>query len=62
VLLTKGYGYKDPENKKPVTETALFAIGSGTKAFTVSLANYLVTDLGLDFDAPITNYFPELRF
>lgn len=62
ILLTKGYGYKDVEAKKPVTENTQFAIGSCTKAFTASLIGYMVKDFGLDLDAPITSYFPELQF
>jgi len=62
VLLTKGYGVKDMENKKPVTENTLFAIGSCTKAFTASLVNYLIKDFSLDLDVPIHQYYPELQF
>ncbi len=62
VLLTKGYGVKDMEHKKPVTENTLFAIGSCTKAFTASLVNYLIKDHNLDLDAPIHQYYPDLQF
>ncbi|CAN5597776.1 hypothetical protein BH10ACI1_BH10ACI1_00270 [soil metagenome] len=34
VIYSKGLGYKDFENKIPVTENTQFAIGSATKAFT----------------------------
>jgi CubicO group peptidase (beta-lactamase class C family) len=62
ILMAKGYGVKDLENQKPVTENTLFAIGSCTKAFTASLVSYLVKDVNLDLDAPINQYFPELKF
>jgi CubicO group peptidase (beta-lactamase class C family) len=62
VLLAKGYGYKDYENKVPVTENTLFAIGSCTKAFTSSLLSFPMKDGKLDFDKPVNSYLPELRF
>jgi CubicO group peptidase (beta-lactamase class C family) len=62
VLLAKGYGYKDYENKTPVTENTLFAIGSCTKAFTSSLLAFPMKDGKLDLDKPVNHYLPELRF
>ncbi len=62
VLLAKGYGYKDFENKTPANENTLFFIGSCTKAFTSSLLSYPMADGSLDIDLPINNYLPELRF
>lgn len=62
VLMTKGLGVKDMENQQPVTENTLFAIGSCTKAFTASLMNDLIKDFNVDLDAPVTQYYPELKF
>ena len=62
VILAKGFGYKDYENKVPVTENTLFAIGSCTKAFTSSLLSFPMKDGKLDFDKPVNSYLPELRF
>lgn len=62
VLFASGFGYKDIENKKPVTENTLFAIGSCAKAFTASLLSNEMKEGKLDLDAPINTYFPELRF
>ena len=62
VILAKGFGYKDYENKVPVTENTLFAIGSCTKAFTSSLLAFPMKDGKLDLDKPVTQYLPELRF
>jgi CubicO group peptidase (beta-lactamase class C family) len=62
VILTKGFGYKDYENKVPVTENTLFAIGSCTKAFTSSLLAFPMKEGKLDLDNPIKQYLPELRF
>ncbi|MGH2647784.1 MAG: serine hydrolase, partial [Ginsengibacter sp.] len=41
VVYAKGFGYKDYENKVPVTSNTLFAIGYCTKAFTASLTGML---------------------
>src|SRR6478736_6590011 len=49
VVYAKGFGYKDYENKIPVTENTLFAIGSCTKAFTASLLGMLNKDSKVDF-------------
>lgn len=62
VILAKGFGYRDYENKKPVTENTQFAIGSCTKAFTASLAGYAIKEKGIDLDTPVSTYFPELKF
>ncbi len=62
VILSKGYGYKDYENKKLVTENTLFGIGSCTKAFTSSLLSLPMKEGKLELDKSITNYLPELRF
>ncbi|MBX9782103.1 MAG: serine hydrolase [Chitinophagaceae bacterium] len=62
VLLAKGFGFKDYENKVPVTENTLFAIGSCTKAFTSSLLSFPMKDGKLDLDKPVNSYLPELRF
>ena len=62
VLYAKGFGYRDYENKLPVTPNTLFAIGSCTKAFTASLLGLLNRDDKVDFDKPVRSYLPELRF
>lgn len=62
VLMANGFGFKDLENRQPVTENTLFAIGSCTKAFTASLLNFAIEDKGIDLDAPVGRYLPELQF
>ena len=62
IIYAKGFGYKDYENKLPVTPQTLFAIGSCTKAFTASLLGLLREDGKVDFDKPVRNYLPELKF
>ena len=50
VVYAKGFGYRDLENKLPITPNTVFAIGSTTKAFTASLMGILEDEgkLGLD--------------
>lgn len=62
VIYVKGFGYKDYENKVPVTENTLFAIGSCTKAFTASLIGLLNKDGKVDLDKPVHDYMPDLKF
>ena len=62
VVYLKGFGYRDYENKKPVTPNTLFAIGSCTKAFTASLVGQLEANKQLEYDASPIKYLPELRF
>jgi CubicO group peptidase (beta-lactamase class C family) len=62
VLLAKGFGYRNIEQKLPVTNETLFAIGSCTKAFTASLLGILAKDNLFELNKPVINYYPELRF
>lgn len=62
VVYTGGFGHRDFENKLPVTENTLFAIGSCTKAFTASILGMLVKEEKVDLDKPVRNYLPELKF
>jgi CubicO group peptidase (beta-lactamase class C family) len=61
IVFAKGYGYRDVENKKPVTENTLFAIGSCTKAFTAAAIGKLVDDGIVDLDEPVIRYLPDFR-
>jgi CubicO group peptidase (beta-lactamase class C family) len=62
VIYAKGFGYRDYENKLPVTPHTLFAIGSCTKAFTASLIGLLQKDGKVDIDKPVRDYLPALKF
>ncbi len=62
VVWSKGYGYRDVENKLPVTPNTQFAIGSCTKAFTSTVIGMLNKDGKLDYDQPVRTYLPDLRF
>lgn len=62
VIYSKGFGYRDVENKKPVTPNTLFAIGSSSKAFTSSLIGLLEKDGKLKLDDNATALLPQLSF
>lgn len=62
IVYSKGFGYRDYENKKPVTPNTLFAIGSSTKAFTASLLGMLEKDGLLKLDDVVTTHLKDLRF
>lgn len=62
VIYAKGFGYRDYENRIPVTPNTLFAIGSCSKAFTCSLLGLLNKDGKVDFDKPVRTYLPDAKF
>jgi CubicO group peptidase (beta-lactamase class C family) len=62
VIYSKGFGYRDYENKKPVTPNTLFAIGSCSKAFTSSLLGMLRNESKVSFDEKPSTYIPSLAF
>ena len=54
----KGFGYRDLENKLPVTSKTLFPIASNTKLFTAVAMGMLVEEGKLAWDEPISNHIP----
>ncbi|MBE0674893.1 MAG: serine hydrolase, partial [Bacteroidales bacterium] len=62
IVYSRGFGYRDYDNKIPVTPNTLFAIGSCTKAFTSSLVGILDDEKRIDIDKSPIKYIPELRF
>ena len=62
IVYSKGFGYRDYENKNPVTPNTLFAIGSCSKAFTASVLGLLEKEGKLDLDKPAVTYLPFLKF
>lgn len=62
VIYNKGFGYRDIEQKKPVTPNTLFAIGSSSKAFTAALLGILQKEGKLSLDGNAVSYLPQLRF
>jgi len=61
VVLAKGYGYRDLENKLPMTADTLLAIGSSSKAFTTFALGVLVDKGLMDWDTPLRTYIPWFR-
>lgn len=61
VIYAKGYGYRDLENKLPVTTATLFPIGSITKSFTALTFAILKQEGKVDWDQPVRNYLPEFQ-
>lgn len=62
IVYSKGFGWRDVDNKKPVSPNTLFPIGSSTKAFTAALVGKLVDEGKVSLDSPVVNYLPALRF
>jgi CubicO group peptidase (beta-lactamase class C family) len=61
IILLKGYGLRDVKDNLPVTPKTLFAIGSITKSFTVSVLGMLVDEGKLDWDKPVRDQMPDFR-
>lgn len=62
VVLSKGYGFRDLESGAKATGETLYQIGSCTKAFTSALCAVFVDKGLLDWDTPVREYVPDLRF
>lgn len=58
IILAEGYGYRDLDNKKPMTENTILAIGSSSKAFTTFIMGKLVEENIMEWDKPLRNYIP----
>ncbi len=61
VVLAEGYGYRNVEERLPVTAETLFAIGSNSKSFTVTLLGMLNDEGLLDWDKPVREYLPGFQ-
>lgn len=62
IAYAKGFGYRNVEEKLPVTPQTLFAIGSCTKSFTAALVGQLEDQGQVNLDRPAIDYHPLLRF
>ncbi len=62
LIFAKGYGYRDVEQKLPVTPNTVFAIASCTKAFTGMLVGMAQDRKQLDITKPVNQYLPRLEF
>ncbi len=61
ILLAKGFGYRDYENKVKTTAHTQFAIGSSTKAFTAACVALLVKEGKIEWDRPVIHYMPDFQ-
>lgn len=61
VIYAKGFGYKDVDQKTPVSANTQFAIGSCTKAFTSFGVCQLSQDGKLNLGLPLKTYLPDFK-
>jgi CubicO group peptidase (beta-lactamase class C family) len=60
VVYARGFGVRRLGDPAPVDERTLFAIGSASKAFTGLAMAMLVDEGKVAWDAPVTDYLPDL--
>lgn len=61
VIFVEGFGYRNLEEKLPVTPKTLFAIGSSSKAFTALSIGMLVDENKLEWDKSVCDYLPSFQ-
>src|SRR6187401_2060050 len=59
ILLNKGYGYRNAENKVPNNEQTIFQLGSVTKQFTSAVILKLQEEKKLSVSDKLSKYFPD---
>lgn len=62
ILLSKGYGWRDFENKIPHDVNSIFQVGSITKTFTATAILFLQEQGKLDINEYLNKYFPEYKY
>ena len=62
LVFAKGYGYRDYGKKLPVTPNTLYQIASNTKLFTTVAAGLLVEEGSLEWDKPVKEFVPTIKF
>lgn len=62
VIYSRGFGYRNLEEKLPATENTVFPIGSATKAFTASLLGVLESKEKISLKERPAIYIPKLQF
>ena len=60
-VFARGYGYRDLDEKLPVTSKTIYPIASTTKAMNATLLGILVEEGRLAWDAPVQRYLPGFR-
>jgi len=61
VIYAKGFGYRDVDNKLPVTTGTIFAIGSVSKSFTSLIYGTLNDEGKVEWDKPVRTYLPTFQ-
>ncbi len=61
VIFSEGFGYRDVDNKVPMTADTLLAIGSASKAFTTFTMGTLVDEGKMEWTTPVREYIPWFR-
>ncbi|MGD9347184.1 MAG: serine hydrolase, partial [Candidatus Aminicenantes bacterium] len=61
VIFAEGFGYRNLENKVPMTADTLMAIGSASKAFTTFTMGTLVDEGKMEWTNPVREYIPWFR-
>lgn len=61
VIFTRGYGKRNLTSGDATTPQTIFALGSGTKAFTAATVAMLVDEGKLNWDTPVRQYLPTFK-
>ncbi|UCE41413.1 MAG: serine hydrolase [Candidatus Aminicenantes bacterium] len=61
IIYMEGFGFRDLENKLPVTTKTVFGIGSISKSFTSMSVALLVDEAKLKWDTPVISYLPDFK-
>ena len=62
LVFARGYGYRDYGKKLPVTPNTLYQIASNTKLFTTIAMGMLVQQGKIEWDKPVRNFVPSVKF
>ena len=60
IVHSRGYGYADLENRRPITPSTPFRLASVSKHFTAAAVMALADDEALGYDDPVVRWLPEL--
>ena len=61
MVFARGFGWRDVDQKLPMTPDTLLAIGSATKAFTTFTLGTLVDEGRVEWEKPVRFYIPWFR-
>ena len=61
IIYARGFGYKNIEDKTPMTTTTLFHMASISKPFVATAVMQLLEQGKIDLEAPLTKYLPYFK-